>query len=222
MNAWLYFTWREITDPSVPSSARNEMETMKVQMMEWGIPAAKGKQVLDEYSRILEDPQADPKEEGQKLLDGLNGKKMPLWQRMMDVLLVLPLYLGLYQALFLCWIAPVFDQTPVQNEMSFSLGVVLQGILIYVIFKGLMWIVTRNPKGMKRWAAFAGCFFLYLAGMYVTNHMEGGLMLPVWLVLVCMTVLFCFGWWWHRRRFDLTDQSTEKEERINYELNNDL
>lgn len=180
VNVFDYFQ----TQPAVPAS-RNSRFWPKADglMRQAGLEARARQEQISECEQELARGDSE-----QQVLIGLK-RRLPSvsWKReLADLPLFLAVYAGGLEGLYERILVPLLDGQPVQWSIPVSLGLLLQCVWVYLVFKGLLSLLAFRRPGPVYWSGIIAAFCLYLAGIWLCSRLDG-------IVLFSMPVLLFSG-----------------------------
>ena len=122
-----------------------------------------------------------------------------------------PYFFGIYWLLVFCaadcFLTPLMDGTPIRLSLTVTLGMVVQTVLVYFIYKGVLWVAAGAHRGLSWWLGIIGLFALYLTAIYASHALESVVLFHV-STIAAMAVFIIMMVLWHyiyRRLHDDTE-----------------
>lgn len=180
VNVFDYFQ----TQPAVPTD-RNSRFWLKADglMRQAGLGARLRHEQISECERQLKQGDSE-----QEVLTGLKHRLPSFsWKReLADLPLFLAVYAGGLEGLYERILVPLLEGDSIQWSMPVSLGLVLQCVWVYLVFKALLSLLAFRRPGPVYWGGIIAAFGLYLAGIWLCSRLDG-------IVLFSMPVLLFSG-----------------------------
>lgn len=209
MNLFVYFKAPAIQSYKLPGSCKAIAQQEIWTIRKSGLPLSEQESLIRDlvYALHQDESQADAaiKACQQAKAQKSSRLKQPGWLiDLADILLFVPLWIGLYQCLF----AVVLETRSFMSEMPVGFGMLLQAVGAWAIVRMLLFVFQSFPTGWKRWLSIAGLFCLYLLMMKATSLIPGFWLIPAWQVLLVCGLVFFLAYILHQQLYQ-----PEKSER---------
>lgn len=214
MNAYVYFLNRSASFPSVLPEHQKWFEKEWKKLLLKNPDQETILQITGDIVPVISDPMTDPEnqqkeqKETEAEIDRLEYNRKIEFA---DFFAFAFCYLGLYQGVYVSWIEPFLSGAAAHYEMNLSLGLLLNTIGLYVIFKGVLHVIFANVQSYKRWLVLAGLFFVYIGLLFLTKDLNTGVEVPVWLVTAVTLLAAIFA---HKKLMKLLHSQKQTSKRI--------
>ncbi len=192
MNLYLYFKCPRLSDYKLPGSCQKQAGKLIVQIRKSGLPVEKQEQLISTMIHDLhqrEDQAPAILEQTKKEVEMLQDKWAVL-KNLEDFFLFVPLWIGLYQALFI----EGFENHNLMGPMPFGFGNLAGAIGAYVVFKLLMDLLARDLQGWRRWVSIIVLFGLFLGMMMLSHLFTAAIEISTSSVIVVCVVVFVLAY----------------------------
>lgn len=199
INLYVHFKAPALESYKVPSHLKKQVWPVLVDIRTSGMTLREQQRITVELITALYQPDADADALMEKAREKCASAKTPWYASIMDVMLFVPLWIGIVQVLVNTVMQAISSHQPIPSTMSWSLGDLLGALAIYLVVKLLLELITRYNYGWRRWLiVFGGLILLLFAGL-ASRIQLGVISVSPWTLLLVCAVVFALGLGWHKQ-----------------------